>query len=75
MKGSVVSAATALFLWAVAAIAGTACAAAERERLFTRLGVDSIPVSTDRPYVEPLETFFRRRAKRAGPLLAAGGRR
>ena len=49
--------------------------AAERERLFARLGVDSIPVSTDRPYVEPLETFFRRRAKRAGPLLAAGGRR
>jgi uncharacterized protein (DUF58 family) len=49
--------------------------AAERERIFTRLGVDSIPVSTDRPYVEPLETFFRRRAKRAGPLVAAGGRR
>jgi uncharacterized protein (DUF58 family) len=45
--------------------------AAERERLFTRLGIDSIPVSTDRPYVEPLETFFRRRAKRAGPLVAA----
>lgn len=49
--------------------------AAERERIFTRLGVDSIPVSTDRPYVEPLETFFRRRARRAGPLVAAGGRR
>jgi uncharacterized protein (DUF58 family) len=49
--------------------------AEERERIFTRLGVDSIPVSTDRPYVEPLETFFRKRAKRAGPTIAAGGRR
>jgi uncharacterized protein (DUF58 family) len=47
--------------------------AAERDRIFTRLGVDSIPISTDRPYVEPLETFFRKRAKRAGPTIASGG--
>jgi uncharacterized protein (DUF58 family) len=49
--------------------------AAERERLFAKLGVDSIPVSTDRPYVEPLEKFFGKRAKRAGPMVAAGRRR
>ncbi len=53
----------------------TARVAAERERIFTRLGIDSIAVSTDRPYVEPLERFFRMRARRAGPLVAARGRR
>ena len=42
---------------------------------FRRLGVDRIAVSTDRPYVEPLERFFRMRARRAGPLVAARGRR
>jgi uncharacterized protein (DUF58 family) len=45
------------------------------ERTFRRLGVDSIRVSTDRPYVEPLERFFRMRARRAGPLVTARGRR
>ena len=48
---------------------------AEKERDFRRLGVDRIAVSTDRPYVEPLERFFRMRARRAGPLVAARGRR
>jgi uncharacterized protein (DUF58 family) len=48
---------------------------AERDRLFRRLGVDSIELSTDRPYIEPLERFFRMRARRSGPLVSAGGRR
>lgn len=48
---------------------------AEREQTFRRLGVDSIAVSTGRPYVEPLERFFRMRARRAGPLVSAKGRR
>jgi uncharacterized protein (DUF58 family) len=47
----------------------------ERLRLFRRLGIDSISVSTDRPYVEPLEAFFRARARRSGPLVSAGGRK
>jgi uncharacterized protein (DUF58 family) len=47
----------------------------EREQTFRRLGVDSIAVSTDRPYVEPLERFFRMRARRAGPLVSAKGGR
>ena len=45
---------------------------ADKERIFRRLGIDSVAVSTDRPYVEPLERFFRMRARRAGPLVAAG---
>ena len=48
---------------------------AEKEQGFRRLGVDRIEVSTDRPYVEPLERFFRMRARRAGPLVAARGGR
>jgi hypothetical protein len=48
---------------------------AEKETGFRKLGVDRIAVSTDRPYVEPLERFFRMRARRAGPLVAARGRR
>ncbi len=48
---------------------------AERESTFRRLGVDRIAVSTDRPYVEPLERFFRMRARRAGPLVAPRGGR
>jgi uncharacterized protein (DUF58 family) len=47
----------------------------ERESTFRRLGVDRIAVSTDRPYVEPLERFFRMRARRAGPLVAPRGGR
>ncbi len=43
----------------------------ERRRLFTKLGIDFIPISTDRPYVEPLEKFFRMRARRAGPLVTS----
>jgi hypothetical protein len=48
---------------------------AEKETGFRKLGVDRIAVSTDRPYVEPLERFFRMRARRAGPLVEARGRR
>ncbi len=40
--------------------------AEERERLFGRLGVDSIAVRVGEPYVDPLEKFFRLRARRAG---------
>ncbi len=47
----------------------------DRGRIFRRLGIDSIAVSTDRPYVEPLERFFKMRARRAGPLVASAGRR
>jgi uncharacterized protein (DUF58 family) len=47
----------------------------DRGRIFRRLGIDSIAVSTGRPYVEPLERFFRMRARRAGPLVTAAGRR
>jgi len=46
----------------------------ERDRSFRKLGVDRIAVSTARPYVEPLERFFRMRARRAGPTVAAWGR-
>jgi len=49
-------------------------ARAERERIFRRLGIDAVSVSTDRPYVEPLEQFFRLRARRSGALVAAGRR-
>ena len=49
--------------------------ALERQRLFRSLGIDSIAVSPATPYVEPLERFFRARARRAGPLAAAGRRR
>ncbi len=43
-----------------------------RHKMFRRLGIDSVSVSTDRPYVEPLERFFRMRARRTGPLVSAG---
>lgn len=46
-----------------------------RRKMFRRLGIDSVSVSTDRPYVEPLEKFFRMRARRTGPLVSAGRRR
>ena len=46
-----------------------------RQRLFRKLGVDSIRVSTDRDYVGPLERFFQMRARRAGAAVSAGGRR
>lgn len=45
-----------------------------RRQMFRRLGIDSIDVSTDKPYVEPLEKFFRMRAGRAGPLAASRAR-
>jgi uncharacterized protein (DUF58 family) len=37
---------------------------AERNRLFTSIGLDSIEVSTDRPYIKPLFEFFNRRARK-----------
>ena len=50
-------------------------ARSERAAMFKRLGVDTVTISTDRPYVEPLERFFRMRARRTGPLVSGGGRR
>lgn len=47
----------------------------ERMRSLSRLGIDSISVSTDEPYVEPLERFFRMRARRAGPAVTSRGGR
>jgi uncharacterized protein (DUF58 family) len=46
----------------------------ERVRAFRRLGVDAISVTTGADYVAPLERFFRMREKRAGSLVARGGR-
>jgi uncharacterized protein (DUF58 family) len=37
---------------------------AERNRLFTSIGLDSIDVSTDKPYIKPLLEFFNRRARK-----------
>ena len=37
---------------------------AERNRLFTSIGLDSIEVSTDQPYIKPLFEFFNRRARK-----------
>ncbi len=36
----------------------------ERERLFKKINLDYIKISTDRSYVEPLINFFQRRAQR-----------
>jgi uncharacterized protein (DUF58 family) len=47
---------------------------AEKDQSFRSLGVDRIEISTDCPYVEPLERFFRMRARRAGPTVAPRGR-
>ncbi|MBD3367728.1 MAG: DUF58 domain-containing protein [Candidatus Eisenbacteria bacterium] len=47
----------------------------ELMRALRKLGIDTIPLSTDRPYVEPIERFFRMRARRSGPLVSAGRRR
>jgi uncharacterized protein (DUF58 family) len=35
-----------------------------RDRAFRSMGIDSIDISTDRPYIDPLIHFFRMRAKR-----------
>ena len=37
---------------------------AARDALFKRLGLDTITISTARPYIIPLADFFRRRAQR-----------
>ena len=39
-------------------------AVAERRRAFRSLGIDSIEVQTDQPYIHPLMRFFRQREKR-----------
>jgi uncharacterized protein (DUF58 family) len=39
-------------------------AVAERRRAFRALGIDSIEVQTDQPYIHPLMRFFRQREKR-----------
>jgi uncharacterized protein (DUF58 family) len=39
-------------------------AVAERRRAFRGLGIDSIEVQTDQPYIHPLMRFFRQREKR-----------
>ncbi len=41
-----------------------AAAVAARQRLFRALGIDTIEVQTDQPYVQPLLRFFRQREKR-----------
>lgn len=41
-----------------------AAAAAARRRLFASLGMDSIEIRTDEPFVRPLMRFFRRRERR-----------
>lgn len=46
---------------------------AEEDEFLRRLGIDSISVSTDAPYAEPLERFFRTRARRAGSRVGARG--
>ena len=46
-----------------------AAAALARQRLFRALGIDTIEVQTDQPYVQPLLRFFRQRETPArGPL-------
>jgi len=37
---------------------------AERTRLFTRGGVDTVPVSTGRPYIQDVRALFQRRARK-----------
>ena len=36
---------------------------AERDRFFKRSGIDSVPVATDRPYIQEIRSLFRRRAR------------
>ena len=36
---------------------------AERDRFFRRSGIDSVPVATDRPYIQEIRSLFRRRAR------------
>jgi len=35
-----------------------------RNKAFMSMGIDSVDISTDKPYIEPLILFFRMRAKR-----------
>ena len=42
-------------------------AAAEREelrRFFVKTGIDTMPISTDRPYVDEVRRLFKRRARK-----------
>ena len=36
---------------------------AERDRFFKRSGIDSVPVATDKPYLQEIRSLFRRRAR------------
>jgi hypothetical protein len=40
----------------------------KRRNLFRKVGVDSIDIWSDKPYVSPLYTFFKMRSRRAGRL-------
>jgi len=36
----------------------------ERNRFFARCGIDTVPVSTDRPYIQEIRALFKRRARK-----------
>ncbi len=47
------------------AFARTAAEASEhRDRFFARSGIDNVPVSTDRPYIQSIRSLFQRRARK-----------
>ena len=37
---------------------------AQRDRFFARSGIDNVPVSTDRPYIQAIRALFKRRASK-----------
>ena len=55
---------TASRKWRERFAASTALATQERDRLFARMNVDAIEVTTGRAFVEPLARFFRTRRRR-----------
>lgn len=55
---------TASRKWRERFAASTALATQERDRLFARMNVDAIEVTTGRAFVEPLARFFRTRGRR-----------
>ena len=47
------------------AYAATAREAVEsRDRFFARTGIDTVPVATDRPYIQSVRALFKRRASK-----------
>ena len=36
----------------------------ERDRFFARNGIDNVPVSTDKPYIQSVRALFKRRANK-----------